>query len=250
MFSCRTVSHYPKQRVMKSLTKALIATLALSSSLTFADSEKIRNSLAKAMPDVTIESIEPSVIKGLFEVTIGANVYYMSEDGRYLLQGRLVDIEGKKDLTEARLSTRRLDALKQVNKDQMITFNAPQPRQEVFIFTDIDCAYCRKLHSELDQYLAQGISIHYLFFPRAGKNSDSYNKAVSVWCANDRAKALTEAKLGNDPEKKTCANPVDAHLKLAFQFGARGTPLIVTEKGELLPGYIPAAQLAEHLTEQ
>ncbi|MDT8405898.1 MAG: DsbC family protein [Methylococcales bacterium] len=232
------------------VTTLLSLFVLLSSTLALADAEHIRQALGKAMPEVTIDSIEPSPIKGLFEVSIGANIYYISSDARYLLQGRLVDMAEKKDLTEAKLAGRRLSALQQVSTEQMITFASPLPKYEVYIFTDIDCAYCRKLHSEIDQYLAEGISIHYLFFPRAGKDSESFNKAVSVWCAKDRAQALTEAKQGHDPEPKTCTNPVTQHLQLAHQFGARGTPLIVTSQGNQLPGYVPAKQLAEVLANE
>ncbi|MCX7088623.1 MAG: thioredoxin fold domain-containing protein, partial [Methylococcales bacterium] len=87
----------------------------------------------------------------------------------------------------------------------------------------------------------------YLFFPRAGKGSGSYDKAVSVWCAKDRAKALTLAKQDKPIEAKTCANPIDKHMQLAEEFEVRGTPMIITDKGAVFPGYIPAKQLAEAL---
>jgi thiol:disulfide interchange protein DsbC len=103
------------------------------------------------------------------------------------------------------------------------------------------------LHSELDQYSAQGITIQYLFFPRAGKGSDSYNKAVSVWCADDRNAALTAAKKDKSVPVKTCDNPIDKHMKLAEDFDVKGTPMIVTEGGNILPGYLPAKQLVEAL---
>ena len=132
----------------------------------------------------------------------------------------------------------------------MIIFQPEHSQYKVFVFTDIDCGYCRKLHSEIDQYMAEGITIQYLFFPRAGKGSESYKKAVSVWCSDDRNAALTAAKKGNKPEEKTCPNPVDAHMKLGTEFEARGTPMIVTEKGTIYPGYLPAKQLAEVLKEE
>jgi thiol:disulfide interchange protein DsbC len=111
------------------------------------------------------------------------------------------------------------------------------------VFTDIDCGYCRKLHSEIDQYMAEGITINYLFFPRAGKPSESYDKAVSVWCASDRKAALTAAKKGETVPTKTCKNPIDDHMKLAEEFDVKGTPMIVTAEGAVFPGYLPAKQL-------
>ena len=159
-----------------------------------ADETAIRQSMAKSMPTMKIDSVKPSEVKGLYEVIVGANIFYVSEDGKYLLQGRLVDVAARKDLTEEKLSGTRKQAIEKIGQENMIVFKPKIGKYTVTVFTDIDCGYCRKLHSEIDQYLAQGITIQYLFFPRAGKDSDSYNKAVSVWCAKDRNAALTACK--------------------------------------------------------
>ena len=212
-----------------------------------ADEAAIRKALSLAMPASKVDSIKLSVIKGLYEAAVGANIYYVSEDGKYLIQGRLVDIAARKDLTEEKLNGTRKLAIENMGKENMIIFAAKIPKYTVTIFTDIDCGYCRKLHSELDQYSAQGITIQYLFFPRAGKGSDSYNKAVSVWCADDRNAALTAAKKDKSIAVKTCVNPIDKHMKLAEDFDVKGTPMIVTEAGNILPGYLPAKQLVEAL---
>ena len=212
-----------------------------------ADEEAIRKALSLAMPASKVEAIKPSVIKGLYEAAVGANIYYVSEDGKYLIQGRLVDIAARKDLTEEKLNGTRKLAIENMGKENMIIFKAKIPKYTVTIFTDIDCGYCRKLHSELDQYSAEGITIQYLFFPRAGKGSESYNKAVSVWCADDRNAALTAAKKDKSIAVKTCDNPIDKHMKLAEDFDVKGKPMIVTEGGNILPGYLPAKQLVEAL---
>jgi len=227
-----------------------IAVLLLASvafSVANADENTIKQALIKAMPSVKVDSIKPSEIKGLYEVIMGANIYYVSDDAKYLLQGRLVDLASRTDLTEAKLSGTRKLALEKLGTDKMIVFKPKIGKYKVFVFTDIDCGYCRKLHSEIDQYLAQGISIQYLFFPRAGKGSDSYNKAVSVWCSDDRNAALTAAKKDQTLPAKTCVNPVDEHMQLAADFDVKGTPMIVTEKGNVFPGYLPAKQLVEAL---
>ena len=212
-----------------------------------ADEDAIRQALTKSIPTMKIDSIKPSVIKGLYEATVGANVFYVSEDGKYLLQGHLVDVAARKDLTEEKLNGTHKLAIEKMGQENMIVFKAKIPKYTVTVFTDIDCGYCRKLHSELDQYLAQGITIQYLFFPRAGKGSDSYNKAVSVWCAADRNAALTAAKKDQKVPEKICDNPIDKHMQLAEEFDVKGTPMIVTEQGNILPGYLPAKQLVEAL---
>ncbi len=235
---------------MKSFYKYTLLAASLCAFTSVSANEAVKAALTKAMPTVKIESLAPSQIPGLQEVVIPGAIFYISDDGKYLVQGHLINIEAKKDITEEKLAALRLKALEGVGKDNMIIFKAEKSKYTVSIFTDIDCGYCRKLHSEMDQYLAAGISIQYLFFPRAGKGSESYDKAVSVWCAKDRKKALTAAKLDTDPEKKTCDNPIDKHMELADIFETRGTPMIITEKGNVLPGYVPADKLLKALASE
>ena len=226
---------------------AVLSLFGLTLPAANADENAIRESMAKSMPTVKIDSVKPSVVKGFYEVIVGTNIFYVSDDGKYLLQGRLVDVAARKDLTEEKLSGTRIQAIEKIGQENMIVFKPKIGKYTVTVFTDIDCGYCRKLHSEIDQYLAQGITIQYLFFPRAGKDSDSYNKAVSVWCADDRNAAFTAAKIDQNVPAKTCDNPVDEHMQLGADFDVKGTPMIVTEKGNIYPGYLPAKQLVEVL---
>ncbi|MCK9605820.1 MAG: DsbC family protein [Methylomonas sp.] len=228
----------------------LFAAAMLTVNNVSADEAAIKKALGDFIPGAQVDSIKPSEIKGLFEVIAGGNIFYASEDGRYLLQGQLFDAVEKKNITEGKLASVRKLALDKVGEKNMIIFKPATSKHVVSVFTDIDCGYCRKLHSEIDQYMAQGITVRYLFFPRAGKGSESYSKAVSVWCAADKQKALTDAKKGDSLESKTCDNPVDQHMALGEAFGMSGTPMIVTEKGNILPGYVPAAQLAKILTNE
>lgn len=236
---------------MKKVIKiAALSLFGLTLSVAQADEEAIKQALTKSMPSIKIGSIKTTEITGLYEVTVGGNIFYVSGDGKYLLQGHLVDVAARKDLTEEKLSSARKQAIANIGVDKMIVFKPKISKYTVTIFTDIDCGYCRKLHSEIDQYMAEGITIQYLFFPRAGKGSDSYHKAVSVWCADDRKAALTAAKKGETPPAKTCDNPVDEHMQLGEDFEVKGTPMMVTEKGNIFPGYLPAKQLAEALADE
>lgn len=210
-----------------------------------ADEAAIRKSLGDAAPD----SIAPTPVAGIYEVLIGPHVVYISADGKYLFQGELVDLQTRTSLTEPRRREAQRAALAKVSEDQMIVFKPEQVKHTVTVFTDIDCGYCRKLHGELDQYLAEGIKVRYLMYPRAGANSESYRKAVAVWCAKDRNDALTRAKAGEAIDMKTCDNPVDEHMEVAAALGLRGTPLIVLEDGGMQPGYVPAKQLSRLLNQ-
>lgn len=239
------MKYYLKNTVLSLLTLSL-----MSINLAYADEDEVKLALSKSMPSLTINSIQKSEIDGIYEVAIGANIVYVSKDGKYLLQGHLIDLANRKDLTELKLADNRKAALKKLGEGETITFKPEKSKYKVSIFTDIDCGYCRKLHSELDKYHAEGIEIQYLFYPRAGKGSESYNKAVSVWCSDDRKAALTLAKKGVKSENKTCDNPIDEHMQLGVDFEVRGTPMIVTENGNVFPGYVPAKQLVKALASE
>ena len=238
------------KQLLKNTALSLLGITLMGVNIAHADEGDVRKALSKSMPSLKIDSIKSSEAKGLYEVTVGANILYVSEDGKYLMQGHLIDIAARKDLTDEKLAGTRALAIEKLGEDQMIIFKPEKSQYKVSVFTDIDCGYCRKLHSEMDQYLAEGITVQYMFYPRAGKGSDSYNKAVSVWCAEDRNDALTAAKNGKTPEAKTCDNPVDEHMQLGVEFEVRGTPMIVTEKGNIFPGYVPAKQLVKALARE
>ncbi|WNB74123.1 bifunctional protein-disulfide isomerase/oxidoreductase DsbC [Methylomonas koyamae] len=235
---------------MKKISHLLALSAAMACGQAVADEAAIKKALSEFMPEGKIDAVKPSEIQGLYEVTMGGNIFYASEDGKYLVQGQLFDVQAKKNITETKLAGARKAELDKLGEQKMIIFKPETPKHTVSVFTDIDCGYCRKLHSEIDQYLAQGITVRYMFFPRAGKGSDSYKKAVSVWCAADRNKALTSAKKGESLDSKSCENPVDEHMALGEAFGMNGTPMIVTQKGNILPGYVPAAQLAKILASE
>lgn len=196
------------------------------------------------------DSVVPAAVPGLYEVVLGGQVLYLSEDGRFAIQGDIMDLGSRDNLTENRRGEIRGKAIDAIGENNMVIFAPEGPvRHTVTVFTDIDCGYCRKLHTQMDAYNKEGIKIRYLWFPREGIGSESYNKAVSVWCAADRRDALTKAKRGENVERKTCDNPVQAEYELGQKLGVRGTPSMILESGEMIPGYVPPTQLAQMLAE-
>lgn len=210
--------------------------------------QRIRDSLKVYNPGAVIDRVTPSPLPGYYEVVSGGNIVYVSADGKYMFAGDLYELTTRKDLTDVRRTTLHKAALEQVGDDKHIVFKAKEPKHEVSVFTDIDCGYCRKLHSQIADYNAAGITVKYLFFPRAGLNSDSYKKAVSVWCAADRNQALTEAKGGKDPDlEKTCSNPIAEEYQLGMKIGVNGTPAVYAEDGSQIGGYLPPDKMREKL---
>lgn len=209
--------------------------------------EAINKVLQNIIPGSTPDSVAESVIPGLYQVSYGPDVIYITKDGHYVLQGDLVDTGTRENLTEAVRSVARLKLINGVDQKSMIVFAPKEVKHTVTVFTDVDCGFCRKLHSQIADYNKYGIAIRYLAFPRSGVNTESYYKAVSVWCAADRKEALTHAKLGEVMKKKTCDNPVREHMALADKLGVNATPTLILEDGSLISGYIPPDRMSAML---
>ena len=209
----------------------------------------LRQALAKMVPNAKPDSITPAALAGLYEVAYGAQIFYAGKDGRYIIRGDIINVPDRSNVTEARRAVLRLSAINKIGEDQMIIFAPAKVKHTITVFTDVDCGYCRKLQSEMDSYLNEGIRVRYLSYPRTGIDTPSYNKAVSVWCAKDRKAALTRAELDQPVEEQTCANPVKMQMALGDQVGVAGTPTIITDTGRLLPGYMSATQLTQALAE-
>lgn len=229
---------------------ALLGFAAWLPGLVMADTEAVRAALREALPGVTVTAVEQSKVPGLFEVVVGPNLFYATADGHYLFQGSVLDTKTKENLTENKLADLRIAEVDKVGEENMIIFAPTAPQKVVHtvtVFTDIDCGYCRKLHSQINGYLGKGIRVRYLFLPRAGVRSESFDKAVAVWCSKDRKAALTQAKQGENIGTVRCANPIQEHMRLASELGARGTPFMVTDAGQVLPGYFSPDQLSQLL---
>jgi thiol:disulfide interchange protein DsbC len=210
----------------------------------------IRTRLSKTFPDNQIGDVRSTPMKGVFEVSIGSEIGYVTEDGKYLLHGDLIELASQKNLTETRREGLRKQLVDQIGEKNMIVFSPKKAKHTITVFTDIDCGYCRLLHKEIDGYQKEGIAVRYVFFPRAGLNSESSRKADSVWCAKDRREALTKAKQGETLPNGTCKTPVAAHYQTGMDAGVRGTPAIITEDGRMIPGYKPPAEMRKALDQQ
>jgi thiol:disulfide interchange protein DsbC len=226
---------------------ALFLLTMLSVSLVQAAEDPVREALGKILPNSDKMAIADSPMQGIKQVTLDSMVVYVSEDGHYLMQGKLFDLETRTDLTEEAMSGVRRELMGGADTASMISFAPEDPLYDVYVFTDIDCGYCRRLHAQIEEYNRLGIAVHYLFFPRAGVGSPSFSKAVSVWCSDDQREAFTSAKLGQDPQSVNCDNPIQAQYELGQKIGMTGTPALVMKDGSMVRGYMPPANLLQHL---
>jgi thiol:disulfide interchange protein DsbC len=198
--------------------------------------------------EIQPEHVYPSPIDGWYTIRKGAIVAYISSDGRYLLQGDLIDLDDQTNLSETARNEARREMMAAVPDKDAIVFAPKVVKHKVDVFTDVDCTYCRRLHSQIDEYLAKGIEVRYLLYPRNGPASPSWAKAEQVWCSENRNEALTLAKLDKKFEARSCDTAmVSKHYAMGQDVGLRGTPAIVLEDGTLVSGYLPPDRLAEAL---
>jgi len=235
---------------MKRVLTVLLMLIVSASSAVYADAttDKLRTALKKIVP-AEPDSITVSQMPGLYEVTYGLDVLYVSADGRFLMSGNMIDIDAGKNLTEDKRSGARVSLIDSVDESKMIIFSPEKVKHSVTVFTDIDCMYCRRMHTEIEELNKRGIEVRYLFFPRAGLNSKSYKKAVSVWCAANQQDALTQAKLGKPVDEQSCDNPIDEHMALVKKLGLTGTPASVLGNGQIVPGYLPVERYEQVLSD-
>lgn len=207
----------------------------------------VRASLNKLAPGVKITSIKPSPLSGLSEVVVEGQVLYVSNDGKYLIQGSIIDTATRTNLTEISEANVRKILLAGIPASRKISFAPANPKYRVTVFTDIDCGYCRKMHTQIDEYNQLGIAVDYLFFPRAGIGSESAQKAINIWCAPDRKLAMTSAKNGKTLPEKNCPNFVADDYAIGRKAGVDGTPAVYAANGMQLGGYLSPKDLLKAL---
>lgn len=229
-------------------TAALLPAAAVAAELTVAD---IKARLEALDAGLAVESVSPAPAKGLYEVEIqGGDFLYVTSDGRHLLAGNLYELQdgGLVGITEVRRQGKRQALVAAVPAAEMLVFAPPEEaKAAVTVFTDTDCGYCRRMHANIGEYHALGIEVRYLAYPRAGVGSPTYDNMVSAWCAKDSLDALTALKRGDEIPAKQCINPVAEQYALGQEIGITGTPSILLPDGQLVPGMVEAAQLAQLL---
>jgi thiol:disulfide interchange protein DsbC len=212
------------------------------------------DAIAAKIPGAKPTDLRTTPIAGIYEYRRGAELAYVTADGRYAFAGDLYQLADNTNLSDTRRRELRRAMVGAVAESGMVVFAPRDPKNvkyTVTVFTDMDCAYCRALHKQIDEYNRLGIRVRYVAFPRSGPATPSWTRAEQVWCAADRNAMLTRAKQSEMystlPGKVCSPNPVAEHYALGKAIGLTGTPGIITESGELLPGYLPPQDLLTEL---
>jgi len=210
-----------------------------------------RVALAAKIPGAKPEDLRATPVPGIYELTHGTDISYVTADAGYVFAGDLYKVSGSSDfpnLSETRRRELRLGMVGAVPESEMLVFGPASAAHTITVFTDIDCPWCQRMHSQVAEYNKLGIRVRYLFYPRSGPDTESWAKADAVWCAADRNQALTRAKRGEKLELKGCpGSPVARDYQLGRDIGVTGTPGVVLDSGELIPGYLSPPQLLAHI---
>lgn len=222
----------------------------------------ITERLQQARPEMQFGKPRPSPIKGLYQVQVpGGPVLYVTPEGDKFIAGEIfsIDSSGFARLEDPFIVEERKRLIAKIDPKETIVFKPKgKTKAVVYVFTDIDCGYCRLLHNQIHTYDDKGkkmpgyndlgIEIRYLAYPRAGVPSSSADKLITAWCSKDKQAALTALKNDKPVEPVSCEkNPVEADFKLGAEIGVNGTPAIWLADGKLMPGYLPPAELAKTL---
>jgi thiol:disulfide interchange protein DsbC len=212
---------------------------------------EVRARVVAKLPGAKAEDVSASPIPGIYEVTMGGLIAYVSSDGKYLLSGNVYDLDTQVNLTATRRNAARAKALASAPESQMIIFSPANPKSTITVFTDIDCKFCRQFHNQIAGFNKAGIRVRYMMYPRTGPGTESWRKAEAVWCAKDRRDALTRAKRGEDLKGKSCPQAADIKTQLALgeDLGVEGTPAVFTQAGDYVGGFLTPDQLVEVLAE-
>jgi thiol:disulfide interchange protein DsbC len=219
---------------------------------TVLDAEFLKRKINRSL-GLTVVKVEETPVPGIALIVTNQGLFYASYDGDYFIQGKVYSLGSTvTDIAEKSLAKLRLEGVESFKND-MITYKADNEKYVVTVFTDITCGYCRKMHGEMADYNARGITFRYLAYPRSGIKDRSGNLSQgfkdlrSVWCNDDNATALTKAKSGTGIADRICEAPIEAQFNFGRQIGVSGTPAIILPNGMMVPGYQPPAQLEELL---
>ena len=206
----------------------------------------VNDALAKLFPSTKPTQVAKSELPGFHQAILAGQVFYVSDDGKYLIRGNVFDIDSRTDIGERQLAAMRKSALAKIPADKQIVFAPKDPKYTVSVFTDVDCPYCRQFHKQIAEYNKLGIAVNYLLFPLP-IHPGADKKAESVWCSADRNATYTDAMSGKAPPAKTCANPIADLTQIGKSIGVDGTPAIFDADGHHVAGYMPPQQLLQRL---
>ncbi|UGA55243.1 thioredoxin fold domain-containing protein [Vibrio sp. VB16] len=203
---------------------------------------------------VSIVSIAPASIDGLYEVETSSGLVFSNAQGDQFIAGTLYALGDNGeyvDVLAERQAPLNAEKIEQYTED-MIVYPAENEKYVITVFTDTTCGYCVRLHRQMKDYNDLGITVRYLAYPRQGPTGEVAQEMANVWCAEDPAKAMTLSKSGQPFKAGTadieqCGQKIMEQYALGRDLGISGTPAVFLPNGKLLAGYMPPAGMFQRI---
>jgi len=234
----------------------MLANLSQAASVPAADQTKLKQTFSANFPQIKVESVRLSPVPNLYELVLenGESVFSDKTGEHLLVNAKLLEVNGPGqvvDVLETRKSADRKARLAKLDTQDAVVFKGKgATTTPLYVFTDVDCGYCRKFHEEVPELQAAGIDVVYFAWPRAGVTSPAGEVMSKIWCAKDQQAAMTKAKGGSrdaTAQESDCTAPIAEQVQLGLKMGVAGTPAVFTTDGTQVGGYVPAKDLIKML---
>ena len=228
--------------------KNIYLILALSLLASCAQSEQdpeldIKQVVSDAYPTVDIKDIK-KIDDNFHEIIINNQIYYATNDGKYLIIGNVIDLETKESITENTKMKQRLSVIESINKENLIIYKPDKTEYVLTVFTDTSCPYCQKLHDEIPKLLENSIEVRYVLFSRNGDQVEAYKQLVFAYCSDNKLESIERLFSGDIlDDEDSCVNPLNKNYEYAGLLSVEGTPTIFLEDGRIIPGYQNSANI-------
>ncbi len=210
--------------------------------------DTLQSNLQKANINAKVTGVKATEVPNLFWVSFeGMPAVYATADGKYIFQGDVVRLGEKQlfnvgDTLQADANKKLFDQLK--TEDLLIYKAKGKTKHVVYVFTDVSCPYCHKLHEQMDDINARGIEVRYIAWPRGEQHMPMME---TIWCSKDRRAAFDKAIAGEQIEPASCKNPVRSMYEMGLNIGVNGTPAIYNAEGKHIGAYMSASELESAL---
>lgn len=232
-------------RFLKAVT--VLGLLACSLGSAFAQEAAIRKNLAERMPAFArIDEVSKTPINGLYEIRVNeSDIFYTDAEGNFLIQGNLIDVRARRNLTEERMEKLSAIDFSALPVKDAFTIVRGNGKRKLAVFEDPNCGYCKRFERDLQK--VNDITIYMFLFPIL--SADSTDKAKNVWCAKDQGKAWLDMMVRDQAVAKgSCDTSVlERNLALGRKHKITGTPTLFFEDGARIPGAISAEQVEQQL---
>lgn len=176
----------------------LVALLVMFSSVSLAGSgdssqvKQVESLLRKKLPNLRFDRIEPSPIKGLYEIHAGSNIIYVDPQVEHLVFGAIYNLQGKNltDEKKKQLFRHLADEMARTFPVRSAVHIVGSKKPTVFLVADPDCPYSREL---LKFLLGRNVDFFVIF---ADMHRNSYPHILYILSSKDKRKAIEEVVSG------------------------------------------------------